>query len=141
MQPKPTHLGPHYAQQFCDLSVAESYRARPPYPEETFDILAKLLPKGHSRNILELGCGSGDLTVGLITLADRIDAVDISQPLLEIARSRLAKDIEKVHWFNQPAETFDSDMRYALVCAGASLHWMGWERLFPKLQSLLIPIG
>jgi len=43
-EPKPTHLGPQYASQFRDNSVAGAYAARPPYPDEVFDILEALMP-------------------------------------------------------------------------------------------------
>ena len=43
MLPKPAHLGPEYAAQFQDQSVVAAYQYRPPYPAETFSILADLI--------------------------------------------------------------------------------------------------
>ena len=37
--PKPKHLGPDYADQFKDRSVADAYVNYPPYPAEVFEVL------------------------------------------------------------------------------------------------------
>ena len=51
MLPKPSHLGPEYAAQFADRSVAEAYPHRPPYPAEVFDLLLGLLPAAAARSV------------------------------------------------------------------------------------------
>ena len=56
--PKPKHLGPEYADQFKDESVASAYLYRPPYPAELFDVLDSLI-QGKPRLILDMGCGTG----------------------------------------------------------------------------------
>ena len=43
MRAKPKHLGPEYAAQFADQSVAAAYHNRIPYPPDVFAILAGLL--------------------------------------------------------------------------------------------------
>lgn len=43
--------------------------------------------KGH-RSILEIGCGIGDLTWGLVDCAERIVGVDVSPQALELAKQR-----------------------------------------------------
>ncbi|MDH5672051.1 MAG: hypothetical protein OEZ06_07865 [Myxococcales bacterium] len=59
---RPRHLDQPYASQFADRSVVAAYPTRPPYPDEVFDLLLQSLPA--DARVLELGCGSGDLTVG-----------------------------------------------------------------------------
>jgi len=82
---KPAHLGPAYGAQFHDESVARAYAARPPYPRELFEWLSELQrPRGG--RILELGCGTGDLTLGLSARAERVDAVEPSAAMLAVAR-------------------------------------------------------
>lgn len=137
MKPKPAHLGAGYASQFCDLSVASAYHARPPYPGETFDILESILPGLRPRRVLELGCGTGDLTLGLASRVELLDAVDFSAAMLAGARSRPGSGASGLRWHLKRAEAFDSAERYSLICAGTSLHWMDWEALFPRLRRLL----
>jgi SAM-dependent methyltransferase len=120
--------------------VAGAYYARPPYPDELFDVLESLIIKRPSR-VLELGCGSGDLTIELGRRVDHLDAVDFSAPMLAIARSRPGADRANIHWHLMPAESFESEMAYNLVVAGASLHWMDWEALFPKIAAHLAADG
>lgn len=48
------------AESFRHTGVAEAYRHRPPYPNELFDALERLLAPG-PRHVLDLGCGDGAL--------------------------------------------------------------------------------
>jgi ubiquinone/menaquinone biosynthesis C-methylase UbiE len=134
---KPAHLGPQYGAQFEDRSVVAAYRTRPPYPDGVFDVLAGLLAPGPAR-ALELGCGSGDLTLGLAARVTRLDALEPSAAMLEIARPRAAAH-GNITWIAQPAEAFEPRERYALVVAAESLHWMEWGVVLPRLARWLEP--
>lgn len=135
-RPKPAHLGPQYASQFRDSSVAGAYAARPPYPDEVFDILKTLMP-GQPRRVLELGCGTGDLTLALARHVDWLDAVDFSESMLAVAFSRPGADHPNLQWHEMPAESFEPANQYNLIVAGACLHWMDWPVLFPRLATFL----
>jgi len=137
MKPKPIHLGPNYASQFCDESVASVYYTRPLYPDETFEILIGLMPEGEYPDILDLGCGIGDLTIPLSMQVDHIDAVDFSAAMISQAQARPGGDFPTIHWHCTFAERFESEHTYSLICAGQSLHWMDWETLFPKIKQML----
>jgi SAM-dependent methyltransferase len=135
--PKPAHLGPRYAEQFRDVSVARAYAARPPYPLEVFDVLERLLPPGE-RRVLDLGCGTGDVARGLVDRVERIDAVDPSPAMLDIARSRHPPGAHGLRWIESTAEGFRPAGRYSLVVAGQSLHWMDWESVFSWIPDALV---
>ena len=137
MKPKPVHLGSQYVNQFCDKSVAEVYHTRPPYPEETFEILQSLLPEGKLLYVLDIGCDIGDLTIPLALRADHIDAVDFSKAMLSRAQSRPGGDSPAIHWHCTSAEQHKFSHTYSLVCAGQSLHWMDWSILLPKIRRML----
>jgi SAM-dependent methyltransferase len=134
VEPKPVHLALHHAQQFEDIEVARRYHTRPPYPPQVFDIVSELLPD-RDRWVLELGCGTGELTLGLCPFVECIDAVDPSAAMLEVARAR--PDDSRIAWFESRAECFAFPRRYALIVAADSMHWMDWVELFPKLRSAL----
>jgi SAM-dependent methyltransferase len=138
--PKPRHLGSRYGAQFEDASVAAAYHARPPYPTEFFDVLDRLQSSGGGA-ILDLGCGTGDVTLGLVSRAQRIDAVDPSPAMLAVAHGRPGADHPGIRWTCAAAETFEFAGPYSLVVAGESLHWMEWDAVMPKIASALAPQG
>ncbi len=54
-------------------------------------LTARVCLEGHPRQILDLGCGTGDLSVHLARLADKgvaITGLDYSQPMLELAKRK-----------------------------------------------------
>ncbi|HTO68926.1 MAG TPA: class I SAM-dependent methyltransferase [Myxococcota bacterium] len=140
MSEKPAHLAPRYAAQFADRAVVAAYRARPPYPQEVFDRLESLLPARNAR-VLELGCGSGDLTLGLAPRVGELDAVDVSAPMLEAARARAGARHPNVRFVHSSAEAFEPRAKYALAVAAESLHWMDWDLVLPCVASWLEPGG
>ncbi|HXK10693.1 MAG TPA: class I SAM-dependent methyltransferase [Vicinamibacteria bacterium] len=138
MIPKPAHLGPRYAAQFEDESVARAYHTRPPYPDALFDILEGLMPPG-PRTVLDLGCGTGDLAVGFVGRAERIDAVDPSRAMLQVARYRHPSGRLGLHWVESTAEAYRPDRRYSVIVAAESLHWMEWQDVLSWIPRALAP--
>ncbi len=140
MLPKPAHLGPEYGAQFSDKSVANAYPTRPPYPAQIIEILAQLA-RDAPRIVLELGCGTGDVTRFLAPSVQHIDALDPSAAMLEKARTLENGLAQNIHWIHQTAEDFDYAHTYSLIFAAESLHWMDWEVIFPKIRWALSPNG
>ena len=95
-EPKPAHLGSAYAAQFEDETIASAYHTRPPYPPALFEMLARLQPA--RGRILDLGCGTGDIALGLISHAERVDALDPSAAMLRVARSRPSASDPRLRW-------------------------------------------
>jgi trans-aconitate methyltransferase len=116
------------------VSVARAYATRPPYPAALFPALAQLMART-PRVVLELGCGSGDLTYRLAPLVDRIDAIDPSEAMLEIALAR--RTSPNICLVQAAAESFVPQHKYALAVAAESLHWMDWSLVLPKLSRCL----
>jgi SAM-dependent methyltransferase len=100
--------------------------------------LDQLQPPGR-RVILELGCGTGDVTLGLLGRADRIDAVEPSSAMLSVARGRPGADDAAIRWISSTAETAVFDGPYSLAIAAESLHWMEWGVVLPKVAAALAP--
>ena len=137
-QPKPKHLGPEYGAQFSDRSVVEAYVYRPPYPDEVYTILADLIVDA-PRNVLELGCGPGEIARGLAARVAHVDAVDPSQAMLDLARTLPGSERSNLNWHCCSAETFTYPRPYALAITAESLHWMDWERVLPAIRASLTP--
>lgn len=140
MRTKPKHLSPSYAAQFQDVSVVSAYVHRPPYPPETFALLGDLLAPG-SRALLDIGCGMGQIARGMLPLCDKVDALDWSAAMIASGRQLPGGDDERLHWICGRAEDAPLHPPYALVTAGASIHWMDWDVLLPRLRAALVPGG
>ena len=140
MSEMPAFLRPDVAATWGDRAVAASYRHRPPYPPQTFDILAGLITD-EARTVLDLGCGTGFVARPLAPLVDRVDAVDISAAMIEEGRRLPGGDHPRLRWMVGRAEDVALHSPYALVTAGDSLHWMDWEVVLPRLADALSPTG
>ena len=140
MQPKPEHFNASYAEAFNDPQVVEVYQHRPPYPNEVFDILASLITD-EPRVVLDVGAGTGDIARHLVELAERVDAVDPSQTMIEQGQRLPNGDHPHLRWICGKVEEVLLAPPYALITAGSSIHWTEWEVAFPRFRSLLTPNG
>lgn len=112
--------------------MADAYQHRPPYPAEVFDILERIIAD-RPRRVLDLGAGEGALARPLAGRMDHVDALDISAAMVEAGRRRAGGDRPNLRWMLGAAETAELEGPYALVTAGASLHWMSWRPTLTRL--------
>jgi SAM-dependent methyltransferase len=113
----------HLAESFTYPGVVRAYQYRPPYPAEVFDRLLGLI-SDEPRTVLDIGAGEGALARPLASRLDRVDAVDPSTAMIEAGRLRPGGNAPNLHWILGSAEDAELGGPYALVTAGASLHWM-----------------
>jgi SAM-dependent methyltransferase len=137
VQPKPAHLAPKYGAQFQDAAVADAYTHRPPYPAETFDMLAQLLVE--PRTVLDAGTGRGEVARPLARIAAHVDAIDPSAAMIAHGKRLPGGDAPNLHWILAPVETAPLNAPYGLITAAASLHWMEWSVVMPRLRAALAP--
>jgi SAM-dependent methyltransferase len=118
--------------------VVELYCLRAPYPSTLSPFLRALAsPPGGA--VLELGCGTGSITRDLAPHIGRIDAVDSSRAMIERARTLPGGNHPSIRWIEGRAEEASFDGPYCLVIAGASLHWMDWDVVLPRVAGNLNP--
>ncbi len=132
--------GAHNAGRFQDQSVVDRYHLRAAYPPEIFIMLNELIVDV-PRVVLDVGCGTGNITRPLAEYVERIDAVDLSLPMLERAGTLPGGDSQKIRWLHGRAEDVELEPPYALVTAGESLHWMEWNVVLPRLARALTAHG
>ncbi|HYM14865.1 MAG TPA: class I SAM-dependent methyltransferase [Dehalococcoidia bacterium] len=135
---RPAHLTPHNAATFQIPGVVSNYHLRTPYPPELAPFLLGLMSP-RTAAVLELGCGTGEIARMLAPHVGRIDAVDISAPMLEAARSMPSGDHPAIAWIHAPAEHAPLAPPYGLAISGDALHWMDWEVVLPKVRAALAP--
>jgi SAM-dependent methyltransferase len=101
-----------------------------------FDLLEALIVD-KPRNVLDIGAGEGALARPLSARVDRLDAVEISREMVSAGRQRPGGTRPNLTWIVGAAETAPLSGPYALVTAGASLHWMGWDETLPRIGRLM----
>ncbi len=138
VEPKPRGWSERYGSVFADEAVVDHYHLRPSYPEETVDVLAGLAGGG---TVLDLGCGPGELTRRLAPHVVRVDAVDVSVPMIERGRSLPGGDAANLRWLVGRAEEIAWDPPYTLALAADSIHWFDWAVLLPRVAGALAPAG
>jgi SAM-dependent methyltransferase len=134
IEPKPAGWGATYAAVFGDDDVVAVYHLRPPYPEET---IAKLEELAASGAVLDAGCGTGELARRLAPLVERVDAVDVSAPMLAEARALPGAHATNLRWVHGSIEDARLEPPYALAVAGDSVHWFDWPSAMPRIREAL----
>ncbi len=140
MTSRPPHLTQARADRFTDQSVVDAYPLRWPYPPEVFQVLVDLMVDSPGI-ALDAGTGTGDIARPLVARVGRVDAVDVSEPMLAGARTLPGGDYPGLRWIESRVEDFITESRYSLVTAGESLHWMDWPIVLPRFHELLVPGG
>src|SRR5215813_10240879 len=91
-----------YATVFNEIA-GEYDRHRPAYPEALIDQACQLAGIGPGAPVLEIGCGTGQLTRSLLTRGLRVTAVEPGNQLIERARNHL-QNIGDVQFLNARLE-------------------------------------
>jgi SAM-dependent methyltransferase len=115
--------------------------ARPHYPLAVVDDLFSLTGLQPGCNVLEIGCGTGQITVPLAERGVRITALEPGPRLAAIARAKLAACAEVVvaesrfEDYQLPPEPFD------LVVSATAFHWVDPAIRVAKSAAALRPGG
>ena len=133
---RPRQYWDDYASRFKHKSVADAYEHRPPYPEETYEILRDLL--GESPGVvLDVGCGPGKIARMLVDFVQGVDAIDFSEEMIRVGKSLANGDHPRLRWIHGRVEEVEWNPPYSMVTAGASIHWMEWRTVFPRFKSAM----
>lgn len=133
---KPGGLEPHYAEQFCDAAVVDAYGARPPYPP-ALDPLFVELAGGPDAHLLDLGCGTGELTRRLAPQLHAVTAVDQSERMIARARTLPGGTAANITWIAGRVEDVALTGPFTSALAAQSFHWFDWALLVRRLAEWL----
>jgi SAM-dependent methyltransferase len=114
-------------------------RYRPGYPKPFFDsIVAQFRLDGTGR-LLDLGCGTGQLTLPLAEhVAEAVGMDPEPQMLTEAAKQARAVGITNVTWAQGGSEDLPGNAgRFNLVTMGRSFHWMDRQQVLTALESIV----
>jgi malonyl-CoA O-methyltransferase len=121
---------------------ASSYDKYAGVQSEAAGMLAKMLPEDGVGHILEIGCGTGTYTEMLKDKfkSAKIKAVDISEPMVRLARKKL--DDDRVSFETGDAEAMDIGSGYNLITSNAVFHWLcDLDNIIEKTRQALAPDG
>jgi len=130
----------HYQRTLFD-GVADLYQAaRPGYPAELVEFVVATAGLAAGSAVVEIGCGTGQLTERLAGYRFRLTATDIGPSMIAEARRRLAGQAVEFQ-----ASSFEdlaaADASLDLVICGSAFHWIDPEVRFAKSARLLRPGG
>jgi SAM-dependent methyltransferase len=124
-----------------DQSADDYDAARPGYPDRLLDALLERSAVPNDGRILEIGCGTGQLTIPLAARSYAVDAVELGENLARLAERNLAPfpnaavfcaDFEA--WSVEPTT-------YDLVVSAQAFHWIDPAVGYPKVHAALRPSG
>src|ERR1700733_271206 len=140
MTPLPTPGAREYGKVFDEVA-AEYDRHRPVYPNELVDQACQVAGIGAGDRVLEIGCGSGQLTRGLVARGLHVTALEPGTSLMALARQNLegAGEVEFVNaQFEDallPCEQFQA------VFSASAFHWVDPMVSWQKAADVLVPGG
>jgi ubiquinone/menaquinone biosynthesis C-methylase UbiE len=132
------------AARFWD-KVADRY-SRKPVPDETIYQEKLRLTREHFRpdmTVLELGCGTGTTAISHAQHVSHVHAIDISQRMIDIARTRAASaECRNVTFERGNIDELSGTRTYDAVLALSVLHLLDdWERSIRDISRILKPGG
>ena len=140
MTRRPESDARRYGQVF-DQIAAEYDRHRPAYPDELIDQACRAAGLGRGAAVLEVGCGSGQLTRGLLARGLRVTAVEPGRSLIALARQNLA-GAGVVEFVNAPLEEAVLPRAgFAAVFSAAAFHWVDPDVSWQRAADVLAPGG
>jgi ubiquinone/menaquinone biosynthesis C-methylase UbiE len=123
-------------------SVAERYDAiRPAYPRQAIEDLAAVAGLGEHSSILEIGCGTGQLTVALAALGVTVTAIELGDALAGVARRNLARFPAARVLTGAFEDMPVPDQGYDLVVAATAFHWLDRATRVDRCARMLRPGG
>src|ERR1700678_590630 len=129
-----------YGKVFDEIA-AEYDRHRPAYPDELVDQACRIAGIGDGDRVLEVGCGSGQLTRSLLARGLHVTALEPGKSLIALARPNLegAGEVEFVN-----AQFEDAVLpreQFQAVFSASAFHWIDPEVSWQKAADVLVRGG
>ncbi len=129
-----------YGKVFDEIAT-EYDRRRPAYPDELIDQACQVAGIGRGDHVLEVGCGSGQLTRGLVARGLHVTALEPGKNLIALARQNLEGPGE-VEFTNAQFE--DASLprgKFQAVFSASAFHWIDPKVSWQQAADVLVPGG
>ena len=140
MTRRPGSTARRYSKVFDEIA-AEYDRHRPAYPDELIDQACRVAGIGSGDHVLEVGCGSGQLTRGLVARGLHVTALEPGKSLIALARQNLegAGEVEFVN--AQFEDALLPREQFAAVFSASAFHWVDPKVSWQRAADVLVPGG
>jgi len=98
----------------------ELYNEKHSFVYDYGENLIKLLQPGKNERILDLGCGSGQLTYKISKLCKEVIGIDSSSEMIADARSKF----NNIDFQVSDAADFNFEKKFEAIFSNAALHWV-----------------
>jgi len=120
--------------------VAALYDAtRQSYPDEVLDAILTTAAVGSGASVLEIGCGTGQMTRCLTGRGFELTAIDIGAAMIAAARRNIADPM--VRFKVSSFEDLEASGPVDLIVSATAFHWVDPEVGWAKAARLLRPSG
>jgi SAM-dependent methyltransferase len=122
--------------------IADEYdRHRPAYPDRLIDRACEVAGLARGARVLEIGCGTGQLTRSLLARGLRVMAVEPGERLIARARDQLTGAGE-VQFVNARLEEASVPRaHYQAVFSASAIHWVDPDVSWRKIADALVDGG
>src|ERR1700736_346304 len=124
-----------------DEIAAEYDRHRPAYPDQLIDRACQVAGIGSGDHVLEVGCGTGQLTRGLVARGLHVTALEPGKNLIALARQNLAGAGEVEFVNAQFEDALLPRERFQAVFSASAFHWVDPKVSWQKAADVLVPGG
>jgi ubiquinone/menaquinone biosynthesis C-methylase UbiE len=137
----PESAARRYGKVFFDEIAAEYDRRRPAYPGELIDQACRVAGIRSGAHVLEVGCGSGQLTRNLAARGLHVTALEPGKSLIALARQNLegAGELEFVN--AQFEDALLPREQFQAVFSASAFHWIDPKVSWQKAADVLVPGG
>lgn len=106
-------------------------RYRPGYPQSVIQLLKNKFCLDGNGALLDLGSGTGELSIPLAPYCEKVIALDADSDMLVEGRRKAKKaGISNIKWAHGRAEELPDDLGpFKLVTIGKAFHWMEQEKV------------
>ncbi len=118
-----------------DTVAVEYDRHRPTYPDELIDLACQAASLAAGDRVLEIGCGTGQLTRSLVDRGLEVTAVEPGQNLISLA----GRNAGGVEFVNRRLEDAELPETFSAAFSASAFHWIdpdvSWRKVARSLAS------